>query len=574
MTWQEFEQELETAARQTMTTSCPPDRADTVRGYKRYSNDVTLLPLGEQGKIANIVNAIVKSFRPGSEQIQIVRSIGHADKDLARGPMFERQISGERAQAILNLIVKAVNNPEIASRIIWRAIPAGSTQIAVANPRRESERQCNRRVQILPSTAASERHLDNQLEQVLRAIQDKARQAANRPRTVAGSKFAAVVQARYLREYLKNPNRATAAIALDRIGRQNTSGTITAVCGVPDLWERATPLFNGRAFPDALRRVPGLQWLPANFGAATEILTVKNRRTFSYIDVPFLLGSHTINWFDCSARVERNFDPDLQFDNSKNESQLMHWATGVRFATLDRQRLRELFLGYELWHLEYWDVFGPDPLNDLIAEDAGRHMAVLIGTLRMNTGNVINLLDEGFRAARAWVGALLRLRRDQLDGQIRADPPPSSWMHWIAEVPSTSPHHPFPAPAVRQMLASGLPPTQVMESKLVGRYVEVYTLLFEADKWERTNGIVAISPLQYQMATSALDSIFRAVASAESRRLASRFLSGRPQSEAGWGDFLRGCTPCVGGWKICHKNIVPDDGSCRYIGWDNWYCRC
>jgi len=224
MTLQEFEQELETAARQTMMTSCPPDRVDKVRGYKRYSNDVTLLPLGEQGKIANIVNAIVKSFRPGSERIQIVRSIGHADKDSARGPMFERQISGERAQAMLNLIVKAVNNSRIASQIIWRAIPAGSTQIAVANPRSESERQCNRRVQILPSTAASERYLDNQIEEILRAIQDKARPAANRPRSVAGSQFAAVVKARYLRVYLKNPNPATAAIALNRIGRQNTSG--------------------------------------------------------------------------------------------------------------------------------------------------------------------------------------------------------------------------------------------------------------------------------------------------------------------------------------------------------------
>jgi outer membrane protein OmpA-like peptidoglycan-associated protein len=37
---------------------------------------------------------------------------------------------------------------------------------------------------------------------------------------------------------------------------------------------------------------------------------------------------------------------------------------------------------------------------------------------------------------------------------------------------------------------------------------------------------------------------------------------------------LYGCTPCVKNWKVCHKNIVPDDGSCRSLGWDNWLCKC
>jgi outer membrane protein OmpA-like peptidoglycan-associated protein len=37
---------------------------------------------------------------------------------------------------------------------------------------------------------------------------------------------------------------------------------------------------------------------------------------------------------------------------------------------------------------------------------------------------------------------------------------------------------------------------------------------------------------------------------------------------------LYGCTPCVKNRKLCHKNIVPDDGSCRYLAWDNWLCKC
>jgi hypothetical protein len=35
-----------------------------------------------------------------------------------------------------------------------------------------------------------------------------------------------------------------------------------------------------------------------------------------------------------------------------------------------------------------------------------------------------------------------------------------------------------------------------------------------------------------------------------------------------------GCTPCVAGRKICRKKIVPDDGSCSYIFWDTWRCKC
>lgn len=46
------------------------------------------------------------------------------------------------------------------------------------------------------------------------------------------------------------------------------------------------------------------------------------------------------------------------------------------------------------------------------------------------------------------------------------------------------------------------------------------------------------------------------------------------EGEAEFGDLIYGCTPCVRGWKLCHKSIVPDDGSCTYVGWDNWTCRC
>jgi hypothetical protein len=41
-----------------------------------------------------------------------------------------------------------------------------------------------------------------------------------------------------------------------------------------------------------------------------------------------------------------------------------------------------------------------------------------------------------------------------------------------------------------------------------------------------------------------------------------------------FGTSIYGCTPCVLNRKLCHKNIVPDDGSCSYLGFDNWWCKC
>ena len=40
------------------------------------------------------------------------------------------------------------------------------------------------------------------------------------------------------------------------------------------------------------------------------------------------------------------------------------------------------------------------------------------------------------------------------------------------------------------------------------------------------------------------------------------------------GGVLYGCTPCLWGRRFCRKPIVADDGKCRYIGLDTWYCRC
>ena len=48
-----------------------------------------------------------------------------------------------------------MNNRVIASRIMWKYRGAGASQLAVPNPRTESDRRLNRRVEILPISCSS-----------------------------------------------------------------------------------------------------------------------------------------------------------------------------------------------------------------------------------------------------------------------------------------------------------------------------------------------------------------------------------------------------------------------------------
>ncbi|HJQ68516.1 MAG TPA: peptidoglycan-binding protein [Blastocatellia bacterium] len=521
--------------RTEVTSVCPSLERTlqrTILGWGRYLRRVEELPPDQQAIVAEVGNTIIASHQPGCKPVRSVQINGHADHDTPRNLEREKQMSEERANQVL-VRLQAHVGASIAARIEWQARGFGATQLK-APPTTEANRRQNRRVEVFLSTTV----VSEQVEDILKHIREEARKAAERPKTVAGSNFSRVLRSRYLAEYLAAPNPATAALAIARISQQNTSGFVTNLCTTAgcspqhpqcltvdcDNWECSTPLFNSPLSP-LLRTVPQFQWIPANFGgAATEILRVANRRTLDHIDVDFLIGGRrTLNWLDCATRrrLGAGQDTDLVGDDFKNESQLMHWATGVKFAHLGRDRIRELFLAYELWHLEQWDIFGPDPLNDMIAEDAGRNMADEIRALRLTDANFIQVLDRGFAEARAWVGALLRLRRVELDNQIRAEAPPPWVYHWVEPHPPTGADHPYRLPSIRQMLASGMSVDQVKASGLVARYIDVYTLLFEADARERRAGPVAVSLLQRNMALGMLNNVFRALAAAESGQLSS-----------------------------------------------------
>src|SRR4051812_49069594 len=99
-----------------------------VRGFSRYSNAVDSLPATERAKIDDLGRRLVASYR-SRRPIRVVRLIGHADRDQARGTAFERKISEERAdtvrQALLESMRRAARSSDVAAQIHWQIAGVG-----------------------------------------------------------------------------------------------------------------------------------------------------------------------------------------------------------------------------------------------------------------------------------------------------------------------------------------------------------------------------------------------------------------------------------------------------------------
>ncbi|WP_433361237.1 phage tail tip lysozyme [Actinoplanes sp. CA-142083] len=354
--------------------------------------------------------------------------------------------------------------------------------------------------------------LDLDVAEVLSRIKSAADAASTTPRNfTGGERFVTVLRSRYLGDYLLDPNPPNGAAAIARIAAQNRSGVVTDVCGRRDRWEAMFPQLNDMKVP-LLSSVPGLSGLLDGFGAATDIISVANRRDLDHIDGPFLIGKHGgVDPLDCGQVAAAALDPDLQAGADINESQLMHWATGVKNHDTSHERIRDFFVAYEEWHLEQWDVFGRDPINDLIAEDAGWSLAQALRDGSVTSANLTAVLDQAFQQGRRWVGGLLAEREAALDAQVLALRPPDELVHWGAiVVPPESPFHPYPAPSVRAMLQNGMTVDQVMASPQVLNYIDVYTLIAEARRTPEP-----VSGLQRMMVSGDLDWAFRAATADE-----------------------------------------------------------
>lgn len=123
---------------------------ETISGFSRYSNAISPQ---ERGKIARIAQMIVQSYKSG-QPIRTVRLVGHADRDVQRGANFEKKISSDRALEVQKALIKAINNPQISSRVQWQRDPVGASQLIVQNPTAEQDRLQNRRVEMIAISSA------------------------------------------------------------------------------------------------------------------------------------------------------------------------------------------------------------------------------------------------------------------------------------------------------------------------------------------------------------------------------------------------------------------------------------
>jgi hypothetical protein len=373
---------------------------------------------------------------------------------------------------------------------------------------------------------------------ILAYIKTTAQANAKMPPSIdPSSNFYTVLKDDYLKDYFTGPTAAKGTeAARDKIGHQIEESGTMEVDGqmvpaikpegqprrpVVNRWEyMALMWLNRQQIPPQLQNIEGapilqnLKGLPSQLGAATEVLTKEKWDKLGYIDVPHLLGK---------PNTSQDFDADVR-EGGKNISQLMHWATGVRYSDQSLVALRELFLGYEKWHLEGFDVFGQDSLNDMLAEYQGALLGKELrqgsaGTLKTEA-DLLPFLNRSFLESRAWVGAILKYRTTELDNWILAKQQAAASMHWQKE------EDVWHSRTVYQLLADGMSVEDVKKSYMVESAIEIYTLIYESDEWQKANGPVNLSPLEIALVQGKLDTLLKVMAKAEDKK-------------AGTGDYLQ-----------------------------------
>lgn len=367
--------------------------------------------------------------------------------------------------------------------------------------RRVSQEERRRR-RIFATVSPNER-VQRLAQEVLAYIQQEAREAITYsiPRDCD---FYRVLRSRYLSDYLSSPSPTTGTDAIDKIGKK-----FEGPAHRRDFWEEgALSTWNRQPVPEVFHSLrPDL---PAEVESATDILSLSNWRDLKLIDVPFLLGPYNRS---------RAMDAEV-FGGGSNISQLMHWATGVKYSDIPMNDLRELFLGYELWQLEGWDGFLEDPINDLIAEESGRILGTQLRAASITESNLVRSLNSAFERARIWVGSLLRLRLDELNSFLTSRTAKRCRLHW-------DPNNTFLAwngQTIYGMLLQGTSSlNDVKQSDLVDRFIGIYALIYEADEWERRyNRRISSTQLIESMARGGLNDVFERTARGQSVSLSRR----------------------------------------------------
>lgn len=333
------------------------------------------------------------------------------------------------------------------------------------------------------------------LAELGRCGRERAREAK---RLSGDNAFLRRLRDHYLQEYLKDPNEETAKTALARMGRED----LVALFGVT--LDQATEQFVKKNFGAGL---------PAHLDAIHPFI---RDRALPNIDVPYLLGKP-------SSEVDYRND---WVSGGKNWSHVVHWSNGVRYSDGDESVVRALFLAYELWHLEGWDVFGEDPINDLISSDQGYQIGRAIREGRIQSEQDLHeVAEEAFRRARCWVGKLLRLRRREWEDFVTAPEIKKAsrwWQDTRTAVWSNGNGEPYRS--LRTVLMQTQGDLEALRgNEYFGRLCDIAALTYEAEacemEWnndgQRNDPITPRTSLQMDLITGRYNKVFESLEGGE-----------------------------------------------------------
>ena len=341
-----------------------------------------------------------------------------------------------------------------------------------------------------PATAGKEKQAERDTKKVLEHIRSQAKARAQAGGALSkDSMLQKRLSEHYLKDYLANPNAETGKGAVEKIGAQLDP----AKADPSDYWESNASAWNSHPVPPGLSLlIPGA---PTEMGAGTEVMSKTNRAALPYLDAPQMIGK---------PNTDTGVDADV-YGGGKNISQLMHWATGVKHSATDPQTMRDLFLAYEYYHLEGFDKFGEDSINDLISEDAGRIMGRQLQAGEINSGNLNQKLNAGFDEAAAWVGSLIKMRQGELDAVITSKTVVESQMWW-GEMPEKVQW--WGDSTIYLDLLNGKSVEEVQADARTEHFIGIYSLIYHSDQWQKKNEKIKHSNFSEGMIEHKYDKVF------------------------------------------------------------------
>jgi hypothetical protein len=369
--------------------------------------------------------------------------------------------------------------------------PVAAAPVAREEARSSASQQAHDVAPVLVPETPKERNADAETQKVLGYIQAQAKVKAAEPRSIGkDSMLYQRLDQHYLKDYLAAPSAAAGKAATDKIGEQTDAETAAKS---DDYWEQNAPAWNEHQVPPALKLLSS--HAPDSMGAATKIMSKENREHLPYLDVPQMVGN---------PNTDVGADADVH-GGGKNVSQLMHWGTGVKYADQDPQAMRDMFLAYEYYHLEGFDKFGEDSINDMISEDAGRNMGRQLQSGEINRDNLQGKLNEGFDESRAWVGKLIKARQSELDAVITSKEVVQSEM-WYGAIEGQVQH--WGPTTIYLDLQHGKSVEEVCASQLVQHFIDVYALIYYSDLWQKQHGAIQTSNFQDGIVAGKYNKIF------------------------------------------------------------------